>query len=349
MQNVKVGLVGAGTIGMRHIQAIDALKEISLVAIADPSLTVEGLVAKRAIPLYKEAQTMFEAGNLDAVIVAAPTNHHYDIVMNALNHHLTVLVEKPITATIEEARKVTRFAYKQGCQVLVGHQRRYYPCTKTAKDIIHSGRIGTLMAMTGQWTVRKDSQYYEPHWRRQVEAGPILTNLIHEIDLLRFICGDIVMVSAEITNHDQQFSKEDAVAIIMKFANNAIGSFVLSDRTPTPWNWEMALGENAKFPKSEQNAIRFMGTKGSLEFPNLVLWSHSNADGNWQDKIFREEIETPFVDAYVAQCQHLCAVVRGTQRPIIGAENGTKSLEVTLAVIRAANEGTRVIIDRLLK
>ena len=92
MQNVKVGLVGAGTIGMRHIQAIDALKEISLVAIADPSLTVEGLVTKRAIPLYKEAQTMFEAGNLDAVIVAAPTNHHYDIVMNALNHHLTCLL-----------------------------------------------------------------------------------------------------------------------------------------------------------------------------------------------------------------------------------------------------------------
>ena len=52
MQNVKVGLVGAGTIGLRHIQAIEALVDISLVAIADPSLTVEGLVAKRPIPLY---------------------------------------------------------------------------------------------------------------------------------------------------------------------------------------------------------------------------------------------------------------------------------------------------------
>ena len=348
MQNVKVGLVGAGTIGLRHIQAIDALEDISLVAIADPSLTVEGLVAKRPIPLYKEAQNMFEAGGLDAVIVAAPTNHHYEIVMNALNHHLNVLVEKPITATIDEARKVSSFAHKQGCQILVGHQRRYYPCTKTAKDIIDSGRIGTLMAMTGQWTVRKDSRYYEPHWRQQCEAGPILTNLIHEIDLLRFICGDIVTVSAEITNHDQQFSKEDAVAISMKFANRAIGSFVLSDRTPTPWSWEMAMGENSKFPKSGQNAIRFMGTKGSLEFPNLVLWSHSNEDGNWQHEIFPEEIETPFVDAYVAQCQHLCEIVRGIKLPIVGAENGAKSLEVTLAIIRAANEGNRVILDHTL-
>ena len=107
----------------------------------------------------------------------------------------------------------------------------------------------------------------------------------------------------------------------------------------------MALGENSKFPKSGQNSIRFMGTKGALEFPNLILWSHSDAGGNWQDDIQSEVIETPFIDAYVKQCQHLCAVVQGAETPIIDAENGTRSLEATLAAVRAATEGTRVILD----
>lgn len=345
MQVVKLGLVGAGSIGVRHIQAIDKVDEISLVAIADPSPAAVGIGAARSIPVYADAKSLFQAGGIDGVIIAAPTAQHHKIVMMALTYRLTVLVEKPITATVEEARDVTRFAREQGCHVLVGHQRRYYPCSEKARDIIQSGQLGTLMAVIGQWTVRKDDLYYSPQWRREKEAGPILTNLIHEIDLLRFICGDIATVFAEITHHDQKFAKEDAAAITMKFANSAIGSFVLSDRTPTPWSWEMALGENAKFPKSRQNAIRFMGTKGALEFPNLVLWTHPDSDGNWQDKIQPEEIATPFIDAYVAQCRHLCAVVWGKQLPIIDAENGTRSLDATLATVRAATEGTRVTID----
>lgn len=264
----------------------------------------------------------------------------------ALEARQTVLVEKPITATLAEADEVTRFAEQQGCHVLVGHQRRYYPCAAEAREIIAQGRIGKLMGVTGQWTTRKDDDYYSAAWRRDVKAGPILTNLIHEIDLLRFICGDIATVSAEVTHHDQEFDKEDAVAISMKFVNSAVGTFLLSDRTPTPWTWEMALGESVRFPKTGQNAIRFLGTEGALDFPNLTLWSHADSDGDWHDEITAEQIKTPFVDAYIAQCRHLCAIVRGTETPIIDARNGSKSLAATLAAASSAASGRRVILEQ---
>ena len=198
------------------------------------------------------------------------------------------------------------------------------------------------MAVSGQWTARKDDEYYVPVWRRDRKAGPILTNLIHEIDILRFICGDIASVSAEMTNHDQHFEKEDAVAISLKFANQAVGSFLLSDRTPSPWTWEMALGESEKFPKTGMNAIRFLGTEGALEFPNLVLWRHAEGNGNWHHEIRPEVIDAPFIDAYVAQCAHLRAVTRGLETPIIDALNGSRSLDATLAAARAATSGTRI-------
>ncbi|HCD80026.1 MAG TPA: oxidoreductase, partial [Alphaproteobacteria bacterium] len=218
----------------------------------------------------------------------------------------------------------------------------YYPCAARARDILQSGRIGKLIAVSGQWTTRKDDAYYEPDWRRDEAAGPILTNLIHEIDLLRFICGDIASVSAHVTHADQQFAKEDAVAISMGFANGAVGTFVLSDRTPSPWTWEMALGESVKFPRTGQNAIRFMGTKGALEFPNLVLWTHDESDGDWQKEIHPQGIETAFIDAYIVQCRHLCAVANGTETPRIDALNGSKSLEATLAAAVAASDGKQI-------
>ena len=342
MDVFRIGLIGAGSIGTRHIKAIDEVAHIELVAVADPSPAAAVLGDSRGIPVFADADSMLSAVDIEAVIIATPTERHHADVMAALNHRKTVLVEKPITATTKEADEVTRYAAAQGCQVLVGHQRRYYPCARMARDILQSGRIGRLMAVSGQWTTRKDDDYYAPAWRRDLKAGPILTNLIHEIDILRFICGDIASVSAEMTNHDQNFEKEDAVAISLKFVNQAVGSFLLSDRTPSPWTWEMALGESVKFPKTGMNAIRFLGTEGALEFPNLVLWRHAESNGNWHHAIGPEVIDAPFIDAYVAQCEHLCAVARGLEVPVIDALNGSRSLDATLAAARAATSGTRI-------
>ena len=120
--------------------------------------------------------------------------------------------------------------------------------------------------MLGQWSLRKRCLLC-PQWRRKTEAGPILTNLIHELDLLRFICGEIEAVSAYISHIDQQFEKEDAVAISLAIQKSGSGQLFLSDRTPSPWGWEFALGENLALPKTGQNAIRFMGSRGRWNFP----------------------------------------------------------------------------------
>jgi predicted dehydrogenase len=344
MSIVKIGLIGAGSIGVRHIMAIDALPDAVLVAIGDPSPAAQKIGTERNIPVFDDADKMLSNGGIDAVIIATPTERHHQDVMAALRYKVTVLVEKPITATLTEARDITQFAAQQNCHVLVGHQRRYYPCAAEARKIIQSGQIGTLIGVTGQWTTKKDDDYYAPEWRRDVKAGPILTNLIHEFDLLRYICGDITSVSAELTRHEQNFAKEDAAAISLKFANQAVGTFFLSDRTPSPWTWEMALGESERFPKTGQNAIRFMGSTGALEFPNLVLWTYPEGIGDWRKETKPQSIETLFIDAYIAQCKHLCAVTRGEEAPIIDAENGTKSLEATLAATTSAETGNRITL-----
>ena len=348
MAVVKIGLVGAGNIGQRHIMAIDQLAEAELTAFADPSEAAQQQAASRAIPCYDSAGQMLaeqaRAGEaLDAVIIATPTErHHADVRACITAGCKTLLVEKPIAADDTEAQDIVQQAERADCQILVAHQRRYYPCAAKAKELIESGAIGTLIGVTGQWSCRKDTPYYAPDWRRKTAAGPVLTNLIHEIDLLRFICGEIKSVSAYLNRVDQNYEKEDAAAISMQFENQAIGTFFLSDRTPSPWSWEFALGENLALPKSSQNSIRFMGSKGALEFPNLVLWQHKSADGHWQDEIIPQPIETDFIDAYVAQAAHLCQVAQGKAQPLITALDASISVKATIAVARAAAAGHQI-------
>ena len=139
MDKIRAGLIGAGSIGVRHMKAMEEVPEITFVAIADPSPAAVRIGAAQNIPIYPDAGAqMLAQGGLDAVIIATPTERHQDMMM-ALEARQTVLVEKPITATLAEADEVTRFAEQQGCHVLVGHQRRYYPCAAEAREIIAQG------------------------------------------------------------------------------------------------------------------------------------------------------------------------------------------------------------------
>ena len=342
MQPVKIGLVGAGVIGKRHVDALGQIAQGELVAIADPLPAAAEYAASLDVPIYKSAGEMAAKSGAEAIIIATPTERHLDDAMACMQAGVHLLIEKPITATVAEANQIIAYSTEHNLHVLVGHQRRYYPCALTAKQMIADGTLGQLIGMTGQWNAKKDAPYYEPDWRKDAKAGPVLTNLIHEMDLLRYICGDVVSVSAEVTNHNQNFDKEDAVAISLRFANQAVGTFLLSDRTPSPWTWEFGIGESDRFPKSGHNSIRFLGADAALEFPNLVLWRHDVADGDWGDVISDTLIATDFIDAYQAQCRHLCAVVRGEEVPRITATDATKSLMATLAVMESAASGQRI-------
>ena len=179
-QKVRIALVGAGAAGTRHIEAIEKVEEAKLVAVVDPSPISEKISRDRQISHYKFAKDMLSTELVDAVVIATPTERHHKDIMLVLDHGLDVLVEKPITSTFGQAKEAILLADKRGCKVLVGHQRRHYPCAKVAREIVQSGRLGALVSVTGQWNTRKDDAYYAPEWRKQMEAGPILTNLIHE-------------------------------------------------------------------------------------------------------------------------------------------------------------------------
>ena len=101
------------------------------------------------------------------------------------------LVEKPVTAALDEGRRLVDEAAAAGVPVLVGHHRRYHPRIKRLWKLVKGGAIGSLIGVSLLWAVKKPDAYYDIVWRTRTGGGPVLTNLIHEIDTLRYICGEI--------------------------------------------------------------------------------------------------------------------------------------------------------------
>ncbi len=343
MSKIRLALIGAGVIGKRHLAAMADADEVELVGIADPFPTARAVSGEFGVPHFNDATTLLEETRPEGVIVATPTEHHFEPTMQSLGSGAHVLVEKPIMATIEESEHVVVKSRDTGCHVLVGHHRRYYGLVNQAREIVQGGRIGQLVAVSGQWNMRKHADYYDPVWRKKWQAGPILTNLIHEMDLLRYVVGDVVSISAEMSNAVMGFEKEDAAALVMRFQNGALGTFVLSDQSHSPWGWEQATGENVAFPRSTENAIRFMGTEGSLEFPNLKVWT-SRGTPEWRNPLEAEDLSDRLEDAYINQVIHFGKVIRGEEPPRISAQDATDTLRATLAVYEAAESGKRVML-----
>ncbi len=313
-----------------------------LAGIVDPAPSAAEFASELGVAHYSAVEDMLRVQEVDGVIVAVPTQLHRDIALSIIEKGVHVLIEKPIAARPEEAAELISAARSTGAKILVGHHRRHNPTVSKARELI--GRdIGKLLAVNVTWSVLKPVSYFEPEWRRSAGAGPVLTNLIHDVDLLRFLCGEVTSVSAIATALARNHSVEDTVAVMLRFASGAVGTIVGCDASPSPWSWDFASGENPTFPVSAENSYRFLGTLGSLEFPNLRLWRHDgHGEPGWTQPLAQDQHIVARADAYRRQLQHFGDIIRLDEEPLISGEDGLRSLQLANAILEAAATGQSV-------
>ena len=270
---MRIGVAGAGLIGRRHIELIVASPDCVLAGIADPSPEAKTFADARGIAWYADHRTLLERAKPDGMMVASPNALHLPMALDCVAGGVPALVEKPVTDTVAAAQRLCEAVDRSGVPVLVGHHRRHNPRIKAIRDKVAGGEIGQLTAVVGLWLLKKPDDYFEVAWRREIGGGPLLINLVHDIDNLRFICGEISEVQAMTSHKARGFAVEDTAGLLLKFAGGAIGTVTLSDATPAPWSWELSSGENAAYPKQDQPCYLFAGTLGSLSVPTMELWS----------------------------------------------------------------------------
>jgi predicted dehydrogenase len=338
-----IALIGAGGIGRPHAERMLRHADVSLAGIADPTPAGQAFAESIGAPWFAEPEQLLDKIKPGAALVATPNATHVAIGLACIERGIPVLMEKPITDTLADAELLCAGAERAKVPLLVGHQRRHSIRVRTAKAWISAGRIGRPVAAHAMATWLKPDDYYDVAWRREAGGGPVLINLIHDIDVLRHLIGEVTSVQAVGSNAVRGFAVEDTAAVLLRFAGGALATLITSDATPAPWNYDLGAGELERFPQQDADAIYVCGTEGSLTLPQLRLWRYAGARG-WADPLTEERTAPPRVDPYDEQLRHLRAVVEGREAPLCSGRDAMATLRCALAVHEAARHGTLVAL-----
>lgn len=245
---ITITVVGAaGLIGRRHVQHILLESNAALHSLVDPTPGAKEMAEQAGVPLFATIDELFadatdssHANQPRAAIIATPTGMHIPQACEMVRRGIHVLIEKPLSNTTHEAQPLIDAAKAPGAgTVLVGFHRRFNPYIVNLKNIL-SGQhqsigprpLGTVVAINALWCTRKPMTYFrEAPWRSQRSAGGgvILTNLSHELDLMRYLFGDVSRVYAESGSSTRGFDVDETVAITLRFRSGVVATVLLSE------------------------------------------------------------------------------------------------------------------------
>jgi UDP-N-acetylglucosamine 3-dehydrogenase len=217
---LRIGVIGAGTMGSNHARVLAGLSGIKLVGVADPDRAQRDLVTRvLGCPVVADLDALLALG-VDAVTIAAPTHLHHDIALTCIGRGIHVLVEKPISSTVEEGRAIIAAARKADVTLMVGHVERFNPAVTAIKKAIRGEDILSI-AITR----------VGPFPPRMSNVGVVIDLAVHDIDLIRwFTESDIVEVQPQLSSAVAE--REDIALLQFRTASGVLAHINTNWLTP---------------------------------------------------------------------------------------------------------------------
>ena len=343
-KKINISIVGTGLMGLQHIKAISKSKKAKLHSIVDISKNASALSKRYKIPLYSNVKELLSSKNLDAVIVATPNQLHETHTVSFLKKKIPVLLEKPISDNINSAKKIIDSSKKNKTPLLIGYHRRHNSIVSKVKNIISSGKLGTIVSANVLCWLYKHKDYYKEKWRTSKGGGPLGINLVHDIDMICYLLGPIKFVQALTTNKTRRFTVEDTATVSLIFKSGTLCTLNISDTIVAPWSYELTAGENPAYPITNQSAYMIGGTKGSLQFPNLKNWFYKKERSWWNKILFSEDKNVKDDNTLINQINHFADVVAKKVKPKVNGNDGLVSLKIFAAITKSAKTGKKIRI-----
>lgn len=337
----RIAVVGAGLIGQRHAEAILNTQSASLAALVDPDPDTLNRADKLNTVAFDSLDKLLDAGLVDGVVLSTPNQLHVAQALACIKANVPVLVEKPLAVDLAGAQAIVHAGESSSVPVLTGHHRRHNPLVAKAKQMIDEGQLGDITAVQATTWFYKPDEYFDVAWRTRQGAGPVYINLIHDVDMLRHLCGEVVQVQAMESNRARGHEVEDTCVILMRFAHGALGTLSVSDCTVSAWSWELTARENPAYPVTSELCYQIGGTHGSLALPDLSLWKH-HQKRSWWEPISATRVPFGVADPLVNQIDQFVSVIRGEQTPLVSARDGMINQQIIEAIKRSAAEQTLV-------
>ena len=314
MKKLRVGVIGVGYLGQFHAEKYARINDVELVGVVDIDKNRAETVAKKVnTKPYTDYKSLF--GNVDAVSIAAPTSVHFVIARDFLKKNIDIMIEKPITETIEEADELIHLAESRDLIIQVGHLERFNPAIVALKDIV------------------KKPMFIESHrlsifQGRCTDVSVVLDLMIHDIDLiLNFVRSELSAVYASgvpvVSEH------VDIANARLEFKNGCVAN-VTASRISTKNERKIRLFQrdayvSVDFSKKEITAIQQTDRVDCGLIPGMDVKQISFETG----------------DALENELKSFINAVTHRETPEVTAKMGRDALEIALNIMDQIKEVVR--------
>jgi predicted dehydrogenase len=322
---IRVGIVGSGGIAKRHVEYLGKFSdEAKVTAAVDLSEDrTAWLTEKTGAKFCGDIDTALDL--IDAAYVTTPPRSRIDLIQKLANAGKAIFCEKPMAGTVEDAQTIVDIAEKSGVPFMTGFMRRFHEPYGKLKALADSKELGRPL----QFFRRRNGllQLPEGNWRNTQGqlTGFTIESVSHDIDLLRWLGGEIVEASGEVLeSHPEVPGFDDMCVATLRFANGAVGVLQIA--------WASLISENA---------VGVMGTERSALIDGNGMWrsdrivTRSAKDAEPQIDTFPEDqiIE----DGYYGQTKTFLALARGEKIPHPGARDGLATLQISHKILASSH------------
>jgi UDP-N-acetylglucosamine 3-dehydrogenase len=327
MPNLKAAVIGVGSMGRNHARVYRELPATDLVGVADVCAdSCQRVARENATRAYGDYRELLRAERPDIVSVVVPTVEHYPVALACLEAGCHVLVEKPLTATVEEGIALIERAEALGRRLMVGHLVRFDPAVQELKRRLAMGELGKVFQVR--------SRRLGPFPARIRDVGVVVDLATHDLDITTYITGQyITRVYAE-TEREIHSAHEDLLVGTLRLSGGAIGLLDINWLTPTKVRELTVTGEKGLFLVDYlAQDLYFYENQDAL----TVAWEQlSMLKGVSEGRMIRYPINK--AEPLKAELQAFVhAILEDTPIPV-PAVDGLAALCAALALVRSGQE-----------
>ena len=331
---MKFLIAGLGSIGRRHLRNLVALGQRDIVLYRTHQSTLPD-AALTDFPVETDLELAL-AREPDAVIISNPTALHLDVAIPAARAGCHLLLEKPISNTMERVEELEEAVAEGGGQVLVGFQFRFHPGLLKAAELLKDGFIGRPLssrAVYGEYLpgMHPWEDYRESYSARRDLGGGVILTLCHPLDYLRWLLGEVSELWAFVRrSNDFEIQVEDTAEIGLQFQSGVLGSVNLNyNQRPRAHYLEIVGVDGSLRWDNDTGAVNILRIQESA---NLVDrsddWKIYGVPGNFERN-----------DMFLAEMRHFLEVIWGKSEPACTLEDGRINLELALAAHESGRSG----------
>jgi len=342
MKELRVGIIGCGSIFPMHAQSVARIKGAKIVALCDIN---KNRLLRRAkefkCNFYTNYKYMLKNEGLDVVHILTPHYLHHEMAIEAAKCKVNVLVEKPMAINSKDTEKMIRTARDNKVKLGVIYQNRYSPASKLIKVYLEQGKLGKIKAVKLILSYHKPDSYYKKSdwkgtWKKE-GGGVLIDQAIHFIDTLRWLIGDEVeYVDSHMANRMHNFMEvEDLAEGVIKFKNDAYVCFYLINYYSYDDETEMEFD-------CEKGRVKVVKDSAKI---TLNDGHEVEAAPNPDDYIdYGKEVKNYWGGCHILQIREYYDAINNNREPEINGHEGRLTQELVNAIYRSAKVGNRVYL-----